>query len=73
MAIGQQGMVGKATVYAAIELSKKSWVVGIAHPDRDRPSIHRFVGGNLAGVVARLRKAAVVCGHVTQGLAPWAE
>jgi hypothetical protein len=39
MAIGQQGMVG-----TAIELSKKSWVVGIAHPDRDRPSIHRFVG-----------------------------
>jgi transposase len=58
MAIGQQGMFGKATVYAAIELSKKSWVVGIAHPDRDRPSIHRFVGGNLPGVVARLRKAA---------------
>ena len=26
----------KATVYAAIELSKKSWVVGIAHPHRDR-------------------------------------
>jgi hypothetical protein len=28
----------KATVYAAIELSKKSWVVAIARPDRDRPS-----------------------------------
>jgi hypothetical protein len=29
----------KTTVYAAIELSKKSWVVAIARPDRDRPSI----------------------------------
>jgi len=33
------------TVCAAIELSKKSWVVGIAHPDRDRPSMHRIAGG----------------------------
>src|SRR6201982_4177494 len=58
MAIAQQGVITQATVYAAIELSKKSWVVGIAHPDRDRPSIHRFAGGNLSDVVARLRKAA---------------
>jgi hypothetical protein len=28
----------KTTVYVAIELSKKSWVVAIARPDRDRPS-----------------------------------
>src|SRR5499427_965097 len=56
----------KTTVYAAIELSKKSWVVGIAHPDRDRPSMHRIAGGNLADLIGRLRKAAgerriVVC------------
>src|SRR5690348_7782650 len=48
----------KTTVYAAIELSKKSWVVAIAHPDRDRPSIHRIAGGNLADLIGRLRKAA---------------
>jgi transposase len=58
MAIAQQGVITQATVYAAIELSKKSWVVGVAHPDRDRPSIHRFAGGDLSSVVARLRKAA---------------
>lgn len=46
------------TVYAAIELSKKSWVVGIAHPDRDRPSIHRICGGNIGELAARLRKSA---------------
>ena len=59
------------TVYAAIELSKKSWVVAIAHPDRDRPSIHRIAGGNVADLIGRLRKAAgknqriVVCYEAT--------
>src|ERR1700752_1909217 len=48
----------KTTVYAAIELSKKSWVVAIAHPNRDRPSIHRIAGGNLADLIGRLHKAA---------------
>src|SRR6266404_5285410 len=48
----------KTTVYAAIELSKKSWVVAIARPARDRPSIHRIAGGNLADLIGRLRKAA---------------
>ena len=42
----------------AIELSTKSWVVAIALPDRDRPSIHRIAGGNLADLIGRLRKAA---------------
>lgn len=46
------------TVYAAIELSKKTWVLGIAFPDRDRPSIHRVSGGNVAELVSRLRVAA---------------
>ena len=46
------------TVYAAIELSKKNWVIGIARPDRERPSIHRLAGGNLQELVARLRTAA---------------
>lgn len=48
----------RETVYAAIELSKKTWVLGIAHPDRDRPSIHRVSGGNIAELVSRLRVAA---------------
>ena len=36
----------RETVYAAIELSKKTWVLGIAPPDRDRPSIYRVSGGD---------------------------
>ncbi len=47
----------RETVYAAIELSKKTWVLGIAPPDRDRPSIHRISGGNIAELVNRLRVA----------------
>ena len=30
------------TVYAAIELSKRNWVIGIARPERERPSIVKF-------------------------------
>lgn len=48
----------RETVYAAIELSKKTWMLGIAHPDRDRPSIHRVCGGNIMELVSRLRLAA---------------
>src|SRR5229473_1093079 len=48
----------RETVYVAIELSKKTWVLGIAHPDRDRPSIHRVSGGNIAELVSRLRVVA---------------
>ena len=43
---------------AAIELSKKTWVLGIAtSPERDRPSIHRIAGGNLRELIVRVRAA----------------
>jgi transposase len=45
------------TVYAAIELSKKSWILSIARPDRPQPSIYRITGGNLGELVRRLRTA----------------
>jgi transposase len=48
----------RETVYAAIELSKKTWMLGIAHPGRDRPSIHRVCGGNIVELLSRLRVAA---------------
>jgi len=58
MAIKQESVGRQETVYAAIELSKKTWVLGIALPDRDRPSMYRVAGGNLGELVARLRAAA---------------
>src|SRR5512132_3860312 len=58
MATKLESEASRETVYAAIELSKKTWVLGIALPDRDRPSIHRITGGDLGELVARLRVAA---------------
>ena len=52
------------TVYAAIELSKKNWVIGIARPERERPSIHRLTGGNIQELVARLQTAAKGGGRI---------
>jgi len=58
--MARQETVGSPrTVYAAIELSKKSWVLGIARPDRDCPSIHRLTGGDIGALVGRLRGATV--------------
>lgn len=48
----------KPTIYAAIELSKKSWVVAILRPNRDQPSIHRVKGGDVSGLIVKLRGAA---------------
>jgi transposase len=58
MATKQESVEARETVYAGIELSKKTWVLGIAAPHRDRPSIHRITGGNLGELVGRLRAAA---------------
>jgi transposase len=52
------------TVYAAIELSKKSWVISIARPDRDQPSIHRVAGGNIVELIGKLRSAAKSVGRI---------
>ncbi len=46
------------TVYVAIELSKKSWVVAIMQPANDQPSIHRIRGGAVSDLVFKLRAAA---------------
>ena len=45
------------TVYAAIELSKKSWVVAIVQPAKGQPSIYRIKGGAFSDLVMRLRTA----------------
>ena len=45
------------TVYAAIELSKKSWIVAITQPAKDQPSVYRIKGGAFSDLVMRLRTA----------------
>jgi hypothetical protein len=49
---------GKDAVYAAIELSKKTWVVAILRPGTVQPSLHRIKGGSSAELVMRLRAAS---------------
>ena len=45
------------TIYAALELSKNSWLLAIQVPGRDNPSLHPIKGGNVAGLMAKLDAA----------------
>src|SRR5215211_6521352 len=42
------------TIYVAVELSQKTWLVVIHSPDRDRISRHKLAGGDHAGLLALL-------------------
>ncbi len=45
------------TLYAAVELSKNSWLLAIQFPDRDNPSLHPIKGGDADGLMAKLDAA----------------
>ncbi|NIP18359.1 MAG: IS110 family transposase [Xanthomonadales bacterium] len=45
------------TLYAALELSKNSWLLAIQAPGRDNPSLHPIRGGDTAGLMAKLDAA----------------
>ena len=45
------------TLYAALELSKNSWLLAIQFPDRDNPSLHPIKGGDADGLIAKLDAA----------------
>lgn len=45
------------TLYAALELSKNSWLLAIQFPDRDNPSLHPIKGGNAKGLMTKLDAA----------------
>src|SRR3954453_3780838 len=44
------------TIFVAIELSQKSWLVTLHSPDRDRISRHKLEGGDHAALLALLGK-----------------
>ncbi len=44
-------------LHAALELSKKSWLLAIQMPDRDKPSLHPIIGGDAEGLIAKLDAA----------------
>ena len=45
------------SIYAALELSKNSWLLAIQAPDRDNPSLHPIKGGDVDGLMAKLDAA----------------
>ena len=47
----------KQSIYAALELSKNSWLLAIQFPDRDSPSLYPIRGGNAEGLMAKLDAA----------------
>ncbi|HEY2462960.1 MAG TPA: IS110 family transposase [Steroidobacteraceae bacterium] len=52
---------GISTIFVAIELSQRSWLVTMHCPDKDKISRHRLEGGDCAGVLAlidRVRERA---------------
>jgi transposase len=56
------------TLYAALELSKNSWLLAIQFPGRDSPSLHPIKGGDPDGLIAKLdaarQRLAKVSGRV---------
>jgi transposase len=44
------------TIFVAIELSQKSWLVTLHSPDRDRISRHKLEGGDHAGLLTLIEK-----------------
>ncbi len=57
------------SIYAALELSKNSWLLAIQVPVRDNPSLYPIRGGNAEGVMAKLDAARDRAAKVT-GQAP---
>src|SRR4030081_3635135 len=55
------GHVG--TIFVAIELSQKSWLMTIHSPDRDRISRHKLTGGDHAGLLGLLETIRTRASH----------
>ncbi len=53
------------SIYAALELSKNSWLLAIQVPGRDNPSLYPIGGGNAEGLMAKLDAARDRVAQVT--------
>jgi transposase len=45
-----------ATMFVALELSKSNWLVALHSPVADKVSLRRFVGGDVAGLLALIAR-----------------
>jgi transposase len=61
-------VANNGTIFVALELSQKTWLVTMHSPDRDRISTHRLTGGDHIGLLALIERtrtrAARVLGFV---------
>ncbi len=57
MTTSPKAAYGGQTLYAALELSKNSWLLAIQFPGRDNPSLHPIRGGDTSGLMAKLNAA----------------
>ena len=57
MEIGRTEFSPDTTVFAALELSKVSWLLAIHSPDREQPSLYPIKGGDTATLFTRLNRA----------------
>ncbi len=48
-------------LYAALELSKRTWLLAVQHPDRDKSSLYRVAGGDAPALMQKLRDAQDRC------------
>src|SRR5499427_7793844 len=46
----------RATMFVALELSKSSWLVALHSPVADKVSMHRFIGGDVAGLLTLIAR-----------------
>ena len=46
----------RATMFVALELSKSSWLLALHSPIADKVSLHRFIGGDVAGLLALIAR-----------------
>ena len=57
MTLSSLSISDEQSIYAALELSKNSWLLAIQAPGRDNPSLHPIKGGNVEGLMAKLDAA----------------
>src|ERR1700704_1644609 len=58
------------TIFVAIELSQKSWLVTLHSPGRDRISRHKLEGGDHAGLLALIDRERDRASRTAGGF-PW--
>ena len=57
MTVNSAATSNEQSIYAALELSKNSWLLALQVPGRDNPSLHPLMGGDAEGLMAKLDAA----------------